>query len=169
MSDKTKTIRLDNEPYVFSPLTMQDLKDVRDRVVETKKKYAAEHRDDLLADAKKLGDIEPLKMLEYLHRPMTEEEIDEAMDTPDSIAFTAYLSLKHHHQKIVESNVRDLITVLDIEKVSDYLAGPKKEPVIEVSMKVLGYSVTLEGGRKITINELIADANKKKRKTKAKK
>ena len=45
----------------------------------------------------------------------------------------------------------------------------QKEPVIEVSMKVLGYSVKLEGGRKITINELIADANKKKRKTKAKK
>ena len=161
---ENKTITIGGKKFGFSELTVEDLTLIRDRIKGKVKAERKEIQEKKMAMAEKLGDIDPLKLLEYLDRPIPEDEIDEGMDSFDSITYGVYLGVRKKHPDITEEAIRQSLTPKELMIISKAIVSMPEEPTsVSVDMKVLGYKVKLEGGKTTTINELIVEARKKKR------
>lgn len=162
---ENKKITIGGTKFTFSELTVEDLTLIRDRIRTKKKAERKEIQDRQIATAERLGDIEPLKLLEYLDKPVREDEIDDEMDSLDSVVYGIYLGIKKAHPDITEQKVKQLLTPKEAMVISEIIVPlPEKSPTVSVDMKILGYKVQLADGKTTTINELIVEARKKKRK-----
>lgn len=161
---ENKTITIGGTKFTFSELTVEDLTLVRNRIKKQKKAERKEIQDRQMATAERLGNIDPLKLLEYLDRPIPEGEIDEGMDSLDSIAYGVFLGIRKKHPDITEESIKQLLTPKELMVISEIIVPLPEEPSkVSIDMKTLGYEVKLEGGKIATINELIVEARKKKR------
>lgn len=117
------TIKLGGKDYVFTELSMADFGQFRAWVRKQQEDSRNKRRDRLLADAKEIGNVDPIKLLEQLDKPITEEEIDDQMETTDGIAYLAHLSLKYENSGIQLGEVSQMITVEKIGEISKVIAG----------------------------------------------
>jgi len=83
-----------------------------------------------MKDAKTIGGIDPVQILEILDRPPTEDEYEAAAETIEGIIHMAYLSLRHHHAGISEEEVAAIINIGRIQEVVDAMmpTDDKKKP-----------------------------------------
>lgn len=159
-----KTIKIGGTRFVFSELTVEDLTLIRNRIKKAKEAERKKIQDRQMATAEKLGDIDPLKLLEYLDKPVLDAEIDEGMDSLDSVAYGIYLGIAKKHPEITEEKIKQLLTPRELMIIGEeIIPSPEAPPNISVDMKILGYEVKLANGKTATINELIVEARKKKR------
>lgn len=158
-----RTFVIDGKKITFSPLTVEDMTLIRGRIKKKKKAERKEIQERQMATAEKLGGIEPLQLLEYLDKPVQEGEIDEGMDSFESLAYAAYLGAKKKHPDITEQSIKQFLTPDDLIAVSEIISPTEEPPSVSVDMKTLEYKVNLANGKTATINELIVESRKKKR------
>ena len=163
MAENKRKISIGGKLYSFTVLNMADFKLLRDETKKNLKASKAETRKEAIAEAKSLGVDDPLKLLQYLDtKPISENEIMDAMEMTENLTLMLYLSLKHENPGMTQDECDKLIGQNDLKKITDFLNQEEKEPAIEVDLKTLGYKVVLKAGETKTINELIADSRKKK-------
>ncbi|MAE81612.1 MAG: hypothetical protein CMB80_02665 [Flammeovirgaceae bacterium] len=120
---RTKKIELGGKEFTFSELSLADFGKFRTRILEQQAKARKTRRDRLLEDAKAIGNVDPLQLLEQLDKPPSEEEIEAQMETTEGIGFLAYLSLKYHYPEINLEEVMQMLTVENITSVGEILSG----------------------------------------------
>ncbi len=163
MVEKRRQINLGDKKYWFAVLTMADFKLLRDETKKILKASKDEVRKDAIAEAKELGVDDPLKLLQYIDtKPITENEIMDAMEMTDNLTLMLHLSLKHEYPNMTQAECDELVGQNDLKNIMEFLNQEEKEPGIEVDMKTLGHKVVLKTGETKTINELIIEARKKK-------
>lgn len=164
MVEKRKQINLGGKKYWFTLLNMADFKLLRDETKKILKTSKDETRKKAIAEAKELGVDDPLKLLQYIDtKPITENEIMDAMEMMENLTLMLHLSLKHEYPNMTQAECDELVGQNDLKEITGFLNQEEKEPGIEVDMKTLGHKVELKNGETKTINELIVEANKKKR------
>ena len=167
MSERKKQIQLGDRKYWFTVLKMEDWDILRDGAAKHLKEERAKVRKEAIAEAKELGVDDPLKLLQYLDtKPATEDEIMDAMEGTKNSTEMIYLSMRHEQPQITKAEVSKLIVLSDLKKITEYICEAEEPPGVMIDMKTLGHQVELKDGRKLTINEIIIEANKKKRKRK---
>jgi len=130
---KTTVVNLGNRDFLFSELMMSDLAKFRAWMLERREKDREKRKERIMADAKTIEGIDPMKLLERLDTPPTEEEIDAEMDTVEGVGYLAWLSLKHSHdyERLQPSEIDNIIGVNDIPAVTAAMFPPeldKKKP-----------------------------------------
>lgn len=127
---KHKEIEIGKKKWVFSELTIADFAKFTARIVRGREKTRDERRNRLIEDAKKIGDVDPMKLLEKLDKPPTDEEIEAEMDTVEGMGYMIYLSLKYHYPEIKEEEAIALVGIGDIEEITSAIL-----PVVEGKKK----------------------------------
>lgn len=117
---KTKKI-IGSKEFTFTELTLGDLGRVRGEIKEERKKVLAERRLRLLADADKIGGIDPMELLKLTDASMTEDEIDIEMEKFEHLTTLVYLSLKVEHEKISLDDVNKIMSLSALEEISEIL------------------------------------------------
>lgn len=115
---KHTKIEIGGKELVFSELTISDFAQFRARTVKEREKTKDKRRGRLIAEAEKIGGIDPLKLLEQLDKPITDEDIEAEMDTVEGMGYLVYLSLKYSHPEITEEQVVEIICISDLEKIT---------------------------------------------------
>ena len=132
---KTTKVTLGGKDFIFTELTLGDLGVIKSRVTEHKKATRAERRDRLLEDAKAIGDVDPLKLLEALDRPPSEAEYDAFAETPAGATLAIYLSLKHAHPEVTEADAAQIVGVADMSRLKDAMGLGDDEKKTAPSLK----------------------------------
>ena len=109
-------VKLGGKEWTFTELSLADFAQFRAKMAKERKAYLAERRKEIIEEAKQIGEVETLKLLEHLDKPVTEEEIDARMESAEGIGFLIYLSLKYNYQEITED---DALTMVNIDKVAE--------------------------------------------------
>jgi hypothetical protein len=116
---KTK-INLGGKDWTFTELSLADFASFRARMVKDRKAALAEKRAQLIEEAKGIGNIDPLKLLEHLDKPVTDDEMDAEMETVEGVGFMAYLSLKYTYPEVTED---DALRIVSIEKIGEIVGA----------------------------------------------
>ena len=128
---KTK-IELGGKDWTFTELSLSDFAQLRAKMVKERKAYLAERRKQLIEEAKGIGEIDPLKLLEHLDKPVTDAEMDAEMETVEGCGFMAYLSLKYAYPEVTEDNALQMVSIDMIESIVEAMIGGlsagKKKP-----------------------------------------
>jgi len=130
-----REIMLGGKKWTFSELSLSDFAQFRAWVIELREKNKDKRRERLIEEAKKIGGIDPLKLLEQLDKPLTDSEVETEMETVDGMGYLAYLSLKYHYPEVTLENAMELITIEKIPEVAEVITGgmkaegPKKKRV----------------------------------------
>lgn len=130
---KKTTLTLGGSDFVFTELTLGDMGEFRAWVNENRDKTREARRTRLLADAEAIGDVDPLKLLEALDRPPTEEDYDAQAETSEGLLYLACLSLKHEEPRWSVENVGQCVTPADLPDIVKAMFPPapdgsKKKP-----------------------------------------
>ncbi len=164
MSENTQSISLGGKEYSFTLLNIADFKLLRNETKKNLKAAKDEARKEAIAEAKELGVDDPLKLLQYIDtKPITEDEIMDAMDMMENLTLMLHLSLRHEYPNMTQAECDNLVGQNDLAEIMEFLNQEEKDPGILVDMKTLGYKVVLKTGETKTINELIVESSKKKR------
>ena len=117
---KETTVSLGGQEFVFSELTVSDLAEFRAWMLERREANREKRKEQIMADAKNIEGIDPMKLLEKLDAPPTEEEIDAEMNTVEGVGRLAFLSLKHSHayERLQPGEIDKIIGINDIEKIT---------------------------------------------------
>lgn len=115
---KRTKLTLGGKEWTFAELTLGDFAEFRAELMSQRKKENAERRQQLIDTAEKLGNVDTMKLLEYLDKPISEQEIEDAMKTFDGLVFLAYLSLRHVHVGISREQVGQICTLGAIEEIT---------------------------------------------------
>lgn len=128
---KTK-VKLGGKEWTFTELSLADFAQLRAKMVKERKANLAERRKQLIEEAKSLGDIDPLKLLEHLNKPVTDEDMDAEMETVGGCGFMAYLSLKYAYPEVTEEDALKMVSIDKIEEIVEAMIGglsdDKKKP-----------------------------------------
>ncbi len=116
---KTK-VNLGGKDWLFTELSLSDFAQLRAKMVKDRNAILAEKRKQLIEEAKGIGDIDPLKLLEHLDKPVTDDEMDAEMETVEGVGFMAYLSLKYHYPEVTEE---DALKMASIEKIGEIVSA----------------------------------------------
>ena len=126
------TIKLGGKEWIFNELSLADFAQFRAKMVKERKGHLAERRKSIIAEAKEIGEVETLKLLEHLDKPVTDEDMDAEMDTVGGVGFLAYLSLKYHYPEISPEDALKMISIENIGEVTKAMIGSidedKKKP-----------------------------------------
>ena len=115
---KTKELDVGGKKLKFSELTLLDYAQFQGW---TQDKRTAENeikRKQLIEMAKSIGEIDPLELLKYVDKPMTEDEIDDSMGTFDGMGYLVYKSLKHFYHEI---SLKEAMAISTIDLVARLL------------------------------------------------
>lgn len=115
---KHTKIEIGGKELIFSELSISDFAKFRARIVTEREKTKDKRRERLIAEAKKIGGIDPLKILEQLDKPITDDDIEAEMDTVEGMGYLIYLSLKYSHSEITEEQVAEIIGISDLEEIT---------------------------------------------------
>ena len=118
------TIKIGEKEFVFGELTLFDLAQFRAEIQNQREEFNQKRRDRIVEDAKKIGNVDPLELLKFVDKPLTEDEVDSAMETTEGLAFLAYLSLKHHHQEVSKEDAARIVTLNAAEQISKAMFSP---------------------------------------------
>jgi hypothetical protein len=125
-------IELGGKEWVFTELSLADFAQFRAKMVAERKENLAEKRKQLIEEARGIGDIDPLKLLEHLDKPVTDEEMDTEMESVEGVGFMAYLSLKYHYPEISPEDALQMVSIDKIEEIVGAMIGvietDKKKP-----------------------------------------
>lgn len=128
---KTK-LKLGGKEWIFNELSLADFARLRAKMAKERKANLAERRKQLIEEAKGIGDIDPLKLLEHLDKPVTDEEMDAEMESIEGVGYMAYLSLKYAYPEVTEEDALKMLSIDKIEVVVGAmmggLSGDKKKP-----------------------------------------
>lgn len=128
---KTK-IKFGGKEWIFTELSLADFARFRAKMVKERKEHLAERRKQLIEEAKGIGDIDPLKLLEHLDKPVTDEDMDAEMETVGGCGFLAYLSLKYAYPEVSEDDALMMVSIDKIAEIVDAMIGglseDKKKP-----------------------------------------
>lgn len=128
---KTK-VKLGGKDWLFTELSLSDFAQLRVKMVRERKANLAERRKQLIEEAKGIGEIDPLKLLEHLDKPVTDEDMDAEMETVEGLGFMAYLSLKYHYPEVTEEDALKMVSIDKIEEITKAMIGDlpedKKKP-----------------------------------------
>lgn len=123
----TTGVMLGGKKYVFTELTLSDMAEFRSWVVERRKATRDDRRQRLLDDAKVIGNVDPMKLLEALDRPPTEAEYEAEAETIEGVRKLAHLSLRHHHPEATNEDAGSIVTIASIDKVVAAMFQPNGE------------------------------------------
>jgi len=126
---KETTVNLGGQDFKFSELTVSDLAKFRAWMLERREADRGKRKLRIMEDAKNIEGIDPMKLLERLDTPPTEEEIDAEMNTVEGIGRLAFLSLKHSHdyERLQPGDIDNVIGINDIEKVTAAMFPAEKD------------------------------------------
>lgn len=116
-------VELGGKEWVFTELSLADFAQFRAKMAKERKEYLAERRKTIAEEAKEIGEVETLKLLEHLDKPVTDEEIDAQMDSVDGIGFLAYLSLKYHYPEVTEDDALKMVSVEKLPEITEAMLG----------------------------------------------
>ena len=116
---KTTKVNIGSEEFIFVELNLADMAEFRAHVKDKRRKINDERRKRLIADAAKIGGIDPAELLKITDTPVTEEEFQAESETIEGLGHLAYLSLKYKHPGIALNQVMQLITPNVLDKVTD--------------------------------------------------
>ena len=129
---KRTNIELGGITWLFSELSLADFAKFRTWLLDKRKKYNAEKRRQIIEEAKQIGEIDPLKLLEHLDKPLTDEEMELEMETFEGVGYMAYLSLKYKFPEITLEDALQIISVDKIPEITEAMIGSigkdKKKP-----------------------------------------
>jgi len=123
---RRKEIELGGKKWTFSELSLSDFAQFRAWLIERREENKDKRRSRLIEEAKKIGGIDPLKLLEQLNKPLTDDEVEMEMETVDGMGYLAYLSLKYHYPEVTLENAMQLITIEKIPEVAIVITGGMK-------------------------------------------
>jgi len=115
---KHTTIKLGGKDFVFSELSISDFAQFQAKIVKEQEKTRDKRRERLIAEAEKIGGIDPLKILEQLDKPITDEDIEAEMDTVEGMGYLIYLSLKYSLPGITEEQVGEIVGISNLEEIT---------------------------------------------------
>ena len=113
--------------FMFTELTMGDLGLFRGEMQKKRNDFCQERRRRLIADAEQIGDIEPFELLKFVEKPLTEDDIEAEMESPEGFGFLVYLSLKHHYPECSLADAELIATPANAEKISEALMPDQKK------------------------------------------
>ena len=126
--NKSKEIDVGGKKLKFSELTLLDFAQFQVWAQDKRKAENETKRKQLIEMAKSIGDIDPMELLKYVDRPMTEDEIDESMGTFEGMGYLVYKSLKHFNPEITLDEALAISTIsLVTELVKSDLFPEDKE------------------------------------------
>lgn len=129
-------VKLGGKDWIFSELSLSDFAQFRAKMVKERKASLVERRKQLIEEAKGIGDIDPLKLLEHLDKPITDEEMDAEMESVEGIGFLVYLSLKYAYPEVTEEDALGIVNIDKIEVIVEAMIGGlsegKKKPKAKV-------------------------------------
>lgn len=117
VAKKTK-IKLGGKELTFTKLSLGDLAEFRETLIQQRDIINRQRRERLIEDARKIGSIDPLELLKLTDNSMSEEEIDAQMETIEGITFLAYLSLRYAHAGISQEQVAKIISLENIKDIT---------------------------------------------------
>jgi len=118
---KKTEIELGSELFTFTELSLKDLAEFRAEVTRKREEYNQKRRQRILEDAKQCGAIDPLKLLEHLDKPLTEDEIDAEMETTYGMGLLVYYSLRYAHAGISKEQAMQIVTPSRIPEITKAL------------------------------------------------
>ena len=113
---KTKELDVCGKKLKFSELTLLDFAQFQVWVQDKRKAENEVRRKQLIEMAKSIGDIDPMELLKYVDRPMTEDEIDDSMGTFEGMSFLVFKSLKHIYPEITLEETMKISTIGLVEE-----------------------------------------------------
>jgi len=111
----------------FSELTLGDLAEFKSDIKQRRDKYRREHRQELIEVAKELGDIDPLKLLEQLDKPLSEEQVEAEMETVEGLNLLILLSLRRAHPGISAEQVGMIVSVSRLDEIVEAILPGQDE------------------------------------------
>lgn len=125
---KSKEIDVGGKKLKFSELTLLDFAEFQSWSQDKRKAENEVKRKQLIEMAKAIGDIEPMELLKYVDKPMTDSEIDDSMGTFKGMGYLVYKSLKHWYPEISLDEAMKISTInLVTELVKSDLFPEDKE------------------------------------------
>lgn len=123
---KTKLI-LGTKEFTFTELTIADLAEFRAEMQTKRDAFNQERRHRLIEDAKKIGNIDSFELLKYADKPLTEDEVDDEMESISGIAYLAYLSLRYAHTGISREQVDKIVSLSAMADISKAMFPPLED------------------------------------------
>lgn len=116
-----KIIQLGGKDFTFSELSLVDLAEFKSRVVEERNRTREQRKNQLLEDVKKIEGLDPIKILERIDRPPTDDELYEEMQTIEGVGFLAYRSLKYEYPDMTEAEAMAMVTIDNLTELVEIL------------------------------------------------
>jgi len=116
-------IKLGGKEWIFTELSLSDFARFRAKMTKERKANLTERRKQLIEEAKGIGDIDPLKLLEHLDKPITDEEMDAEMESVEGVGFLIYLSLKYTYPEVTEEDALKMVNIDKIEEIVEAMIG----------------------------------------------
>jgi len=85
---------------------------------DKKKAYNQDRRERIIADAARIGNIDPMELLKFADSNISQDEVEAEMESVEGISYLAYLSLKYKYPEISIEQAADIITPLNLEKIT---------------------------------------------------
>gem|GEM_PF-5226441 len=111
-------IEIGTKKFTFTELTLADLAEFRAEMQKKREVLNTKRREQLIETAKKLDGIDPMELLKYIDKPLSEAEIEAEMETTEGLGFLVFLSLTTHHQGISREQVLQIVTPKYAEQIS---------------------------------------------------
>ena len=115
---KRTPIKIGTKDFVFRELSMGDLAKFRAFLSDKKKAYNQDRRERIIADAARIGNIDPMELLKFADSNISQDEVEAEMESVEGISYLAYLSLKYKYPEISIEQAADIITPLNLEKIT---------------------------------------------------
>lgn len=117
---KRTTIILGGMNFRFAELTLADLAEFKAHLKEQRERLCEERRKRLIEMAKEIGDVDPMELLKLTDTSVSDEEMQEQMDTVEGVGLLAYYSLRQAHPGINKEQTMKLVTM---DNLKDILAA----------------------------------------------
>lgn len=121
---KRTKIVIGTKEFTFTELSLKDYAEFKAHLVEQREVLNEKRRVRLLADAQKVGTIDPMELLKLLDSSISEDELEAQTYTIEGIGYLAYLSLRYAHQGISRDQVMEIITLEHVENVANAIFPP---------------------------------------------
>jgi hypothetical protein len=129
-------IELGGRTWVFTELALSDFAQFRAKIIKERRASLAEKRKLIIEEAKNIGEIDTIKLLELLERPITDEEMEVAAESVEGLGFLVYLSLKYHYPEVTEEDALKMVSIEKIPEITQAMMGgietDKKKPIAPV-------------------------------------
>ncbi len=126
---KSKVIKIGTKDWKFTEISLADLAEFKGFLTEQRKKINDERRARLIEDAGKIENIDAMELLKLTDSAISEEELEDEMETIAGLGFLAYLSLRYAHTGIDQEQAMQIVTPGHIDEITEAMfPNPEKRP-----------------------------------------